>query len=48
MNFQVGVAVAKKAQDATKVAAQAALESLVNAAQSAKAPGLGNQFDSVG
>jgi hypothetical protein len=48
MNFQIGVVVAKKAQDATKAVAQAALESLGNAAQSAKAPGLGDQFDGVG
>jgi hypothetical protein len=48
LKLQLGLAVAKKAQDASKSVAQAALEALGNDAQSAKTPGLGEQFDSAG
>jgi hypothetical protein len=45
---QIAVAVAKKAQDATKLQGQAATQALTNAAQSVKSPDLGNKFDAAG
>ena len=45
---QIAMAVAKKAQDATKLQGQAATQALASAAQSVKSPELGNQFDGVG
>lgn len=48
LQFQIAVAVAKKAQDATKLQGQAATQALASAVQTAKSPDLGNQFDAAG